>query len=73
VGIFVPPRTVLKVVAALIATALIGLIISAFFSQTLVWFFGVSALAVWFAAIPAVLSGVLTSRIKRTLKDRVSK
>ena len=64
-GIFIPQKVVLKVGLSLFVITLVGLIVSTFLSETYVWYFGVSAMAVGFITIYTLLGGFVASLIKR--------
>ena len=64
-GIFIPQNFVLKVGLSLFVLSVVGLVISSFMSETYVWFFGVSAMAVGFVTIFTLLGGFVASLIRR--------
>jgi hypothetical protein len=76
-GIFISPKFVLKTAGVLIALLVVGLIISLFLSEyfpdyfvgagNFVWYFGVSAIAVGFIAIPVLIGSYVALLVKQAI------
>jgi hypothetical protein len=69
VGMFIQPKTVIKFACILVAICIFGLIVSAYLhSETFVWIFGLSCMAVPFVAGVALFGSLLTPVIKEAFK-----
>jgi hypothetical protein len=65
-GVFMSRKVVIKLAVVFVTVAVIGLIISSIFhSESLIWIFGIFAMAVGFVAISALISGFIASSFKQ--------
>jgi hypothetical protein len=67
VGAFISPKGVLKLAGGLIICGIVGLIIAAtVHSESFVWIFGLSVMAVGFLTIPSIVTSAIVSMLRKS-------